>query len=48
MYTVIKKQEDPTEPTNTKEEIRFEQKRRKIKIADLEWDTFVLQEQLES
>ena len=43
-----KQQEDPTEPTNTKEEIRLEQMKRKVKRADLELDDFVLQEQLKS
>ena len=43
-----KQQEDPPELTNTKEEICLEQMKRKIKIAVLEWDDFVLQGQLKS
>ena len=41
-----KRQEAPPEPTNTKEEIRLECMKRKVKIAALEWDDFVLQKQL--
>ena len=43
-----KQQEAPPEPTNIKEEIRLELMKRKVKIAALEWDGFVLQEQLKS
>ena len=43
----LKQKEAPPEPTNTKEEICLEQMK-KIKIATLEWDDFVLQEQLKS
>ena len=43
-----KQQEAPPEPTKTKEEIRLEQMKRKVKRAALEWDDFVLQEQLKS
>ena len=41
-----KQQEYPPEPTKTKEEIRLEHMKRKVKIAALEWGDFVLQEQL--
>ena len=41
-------QEAPQELTNTKEEIRLEQTKKKVKRAALEWDNFVLQEQLKS
>ena len=44
--SLSKQQEAPPEPTNTKEYIRLEQMKRKVKIASLEWDGFVLQEQL--
>ena len=43
-----KKQEAPPELTKTKEDIRSENMERKVKIASLEWDNFVLQEQLKS
>ena len=43
-----KQQEDPLEPKNTQEEIRFEQMKRKVKISALEWVDLVLQEQLKS
>ena len=39
-----KQQDDPTEPTKTKEDISPEQMKRKVKRAALEWDDFVLQE----
>ena len=38
-----KQQEAPPEPTNTKEEIRLEYIKRKVKRAALEWDNFVIQ-----
>ena len=38
-----KQQEAPPEPTNTKEEIRLEHMKIKVKRAALEWDDFVLQ-----
>ena len=41
-----KKQESLPEITKTKETIRLEHMKRKVKIAALEWDDFVLQEQL--
>ena len=34
------------ERTNTKEETRLEQTKRKLKISALEWDYFILQNQL--
>ena len=40
-----RQQEAPPEPTKTKEEIRLEQMKRKVKIAALEWDDFLSQEQ---
>ena len=43
-----KQQESPPEITKTKQEIRLEQMKRKVKRAALEWDYFVLQEQLKS
>ena len=43
-----KQQEDSPKITNTKEEIRLEWMKRKVKIAALNWDYFVLQEQLKS
>ena len=43
-----KQQETPPEPKNTKDEICLEQMKRKVKITSLEWDDFVLQEQLNS
>ena len=43
-----KQQEAPPEPTKTKEDIRLEKMKIKVKIAALEWDDFVLQEQLKS
>ena len=43
-----KQQESPTKITKTKEEIRLERMKRKVKIAALEWDDFVIQEQLKS
>ena len=43
-----KQQEDPPEPTNIKKEIHLEHMKRKVKRAALEWDDFVLQEQLKS
>ena len=44
----LKQQESPSEPTNTKYNICLEHMKRKVKIAALEWDYFVLQEQLKS
>ena len=44
----MKQQESPQEITNTKEEIRLKQMKRKVKRSALEWDDFVLQEQLKS
>ena len=41
-----KQQEAPPELTNTKEEISLKQIKINLKIASLEWDDFVLQEQL--
>ena len=41
-----KQQKDPPEPTKTKEEIHLEHTKRKVKISGLEWDYFVLHEQL--
>ena len=38
-----KQQEAPPEPTKTKDDISLEQIKRKVKIAALEWDDFVLQ-----
>ena len=43
-----KQQQYPPELTKTKEEIRLEQMKRKVKRASLEWYDFVLQEQLKS
>ena len=37
-----KQQEDPLERTNTKEYIRIEQMKRKVKISALEWYDLVL------
>ena len=37
-----KQQEDPLEITVTKEDIRLEHMKRKVKTAALEWDYFVL------
>ena len=42
-----KQQESPPEPTNTKEDIRLEQIK-KVNRSALQWDDFVLQEQLKS
>ena len=44
----LKQQAYTIEITNTKEDIRLEQMKRKVKRAALEWDDFVLQEQLKS
>ena len=44
----LKQQQVPPEITNTKEDICLEHKKRKVKRAALEWDDFVLQEQLKS
>ena len=44
----LKQQLSPTDITNTKEKICIEQIKRKVKIADLEWDGFVFQEHLKS
>ena len=38
-----KQQEDPPEPTNTKDHIRLEHMKIRVKRAALEWDDFVLQ-----
>ena len=46
--SLSKQQESPPETTNTKEEIRLEQMKRKVKRGALEWDDFVLHEQLKS
>ena len=43
-----KQQEDPPEPTKTKEEIRIEQMKINVEIAALKWEYFLLQEQLKS
>ena len=43
-----KQQEYPLEITNTKEDIRLEQMKIKIKIAALEWDYFVPKDQFKS
>ena len=43
-----KQEESPTEPTNTKDDISLKQMKIKVKRAALEWDDFVLQEQLKS
>ena len=42
----IEKQEAPTEPKMTKEEICLKQMKIKVKNAALEWDECFLQEQL--
>ena len=44
----LNKQEAPTDLTKTKEEIRLEQMKIKVKISALEWDDLVLREQLKS
>ena len=44
----LKQQEVPPELIDTKEEIHLEQMKSKIKREALEWDDFVLQEQLKS
>ena len=44
--SLSKQQETPPEPTNTKDEIHLEHMKREVKRASLEWDYFVLQEQL--
>ena len=41
-----KQQEYPPKRTNTKEETRLEWTKRKLKISALEWDDFMLQDQL--
>ena len=47
VWTSLYKQQEATiEPTNTKENICLEHMKRKVKIASLEWDDFVLQEKL--
>ena len=43
-----KQQQAPPEPTNTKEEICLEEMKRKVEKEALEWDDFILQEQLKS
>ena len=48
MDILIKKQESPTEPTKNEEEIHLEQMKIKVKTAALEWDDFLLQENLKS
>ena len=42
----LKQQEVSPETTKTKYDIRLEQTKRKVRTAALEWDDFVLQEQL--
>ena len=44
----LKQQESPPEPTNTKEEIRLEQMKIKVRRSALEWGDFMLQEQFKS
>ena len=46
--STLKEQEAPQEITKTKEEIRLEHMKRKVKKAALEWDDLLLQEQLKS
>ena len=41
-----KQQEDPPEPKNSKQDIILEHMKREVKRAALEWDNFVIQEQL--
>ena len=49
LWTSLSKQQEALpEPTNTKEEIRLEQTKRKVKRSALERDDLVLQEQLKS
>ena len=43
-----KQQEPPPKITKTKQEISLEHMKRKVNISDLEWDDFVLHEQLKS
>ena len=43
-----KQQEDPPKITETKEEIRLKQMKRRVKRAYLEWNDSVLQGQLKS
>ena len=43
-----KQQEYPPEITKTKEETRLERTKRKLKRSALEWDDFMLQDQLKS
>ena len=48
-WTYSSKQQQATpEPTKTKEDIRLERMKRKVKRAALEWYAFLLQEQLKS
>ena len=44
----LKQQEYPPERTRTKEETHLEQTKRKLKRSALEWDDFMLQDQLKS
>ena len=46
--SLLRQQEYPPEITKTKEEIRLEHINIKVKRAALEWDDFMLQEQLKS
>ena len=48
MDILIKKQEFPPERTNTKEENRLENTKRKLKQAALEWDDLDIQAELKS
>ena len=48
MDSLIKNQEYPPERTKTKQETSLERTKRKLKISALEWDDFVLQDQLKS
>ena len=43
-----KQQEAPPQISNTKEDIRLEQTKRKVERSSLEWDDFVLQAKLKS
>ena len=43
-----KQQEYPPERTKTKDDTRLEQTKRKLKISALEWDDFMLPDQLKS
>ena len=39
-WTSSQKKQAPPKPTKTKEDIRFEHMKRKVKRASLEWDDF--------